>query len=77
MRTVYVKDSVKKVVIKVREKVEERKREKGWVIGGDFNARKTEEGTLEDRENGIRKMSADKVINKQEEELIRWVGEER
>jgi len=56
--------------------VEEKKEESRWIVGGDFNAKTGERGTLEDGEEGASRVSKDKVINKMGEELIRWVEEE-
>lgn len=40
---------MEKMLKKIRKKMDERKGEKGWLIGGDFNAHITgEEGGLED-----------------------------
>lgn len=45
-------------------------------FGGDFNARTGEEEEIEDNEKGIVRRSMNKIINKQEEKLLKWVGEE-
>jgi len=74
--TVYIKDNVRMVMEGIKGKVEERRGETGWIVGGDFNARTGEKGALEDGKEGRERRSKDKVINKQEEELIRWVEEE-
>lgn len=60
---------------KVRKEVNERKGEKGWIIGGDFNARTGKKEALEDGEEEIRRRSLDKTINKQKR--IVKIGERR
>lgn len=52
------------------------KRRKGWIVGGDFNARTRGKGALEEGEEGKERLSKDRLINKQGEELVKWVGEE-
>lgn len=54
-----------------------RKGEKRVGFGGDFNARTGEEEEIEDNEEGIVRRSMNKIINKQREKLLKWVGEER
>lgn len=54
-----------------REKVDERKGEKGWIIGGDFNTRTGEEGAIEDRKEGVERRSIDKTTNRQGETLLK------
>lgn len=48
-------------------------RGKGWIVGGDFNARTGEGGALVDGEEGKRRISKDKGINGQGAELVKWV----
>lgn len=74
--TVYVRENIEKVLEKIRREINERKGEKGWILGGDFNARIGEEGALEDRELGVKRRSVDKTVNKQGEKLLNWVEEE-
>lgn len=52
-------------------------RREGVDSEGDFNARTGERGAIEEREEGRERVSKDKLINKQGEELVRWVEEER
>jgi len=73
---VYIKDNVRRIMGRIKGKAEERRGEIGWIVGGDFNARTGEMGALEDGEEGRERKSKDKVINKQGEELIKWVEEE-
>jgi len=73
---VYIKDNVRRIMGRIKGKAEERRGETGWIVGGDFNARTGERGALEDGEEGRERKSKDKVINKQGEELIKWVEEE-
>lgn len=64
-----------KILEKVKGEAEERKGVKRW-IGGDFIARMGERGALEDGEEERERVSKDKVINRLEVELVKWVEEE-
>ncbi|EZA46453.1 hypothetical protein X777_00143, partial [Ooceraea biroi] len=74
--TVYIRSGIGGIIRKLAEKKEERGEVKGWVVGGDFNARIGERGGLEEGEEGSGRRSKDKRINRQGKELVRWVGEE-
>lgn len=67
--TVYIRENVEKIMKKVKEEVDKRMGEKGWILEGDFKSRTGKEGAIE--EEGTRRRSLDKIINKQEEELIK------
>jgi len=71
--TVYVRERLGRVLGRLKEEAEERKGEKGWIIGGDFNARTGEGGVLEDGEEGKGRVSKDKGVNGQGTELVKWV----
>lgn len=65
----YIRENMERVL--KREKVDERRGEKGWIIGGDFNARTEEEGAIEDRKEGVERRSIDKTTNRQGETLLK------
>lgn len=44
---IYKRENMERVLKRIREEVDERKGEKGWLIGGDFNARTSEEEAME------------------------------
>lgn len=67
----YIRDNMEKVLEKVQREVDERKEEKLWIIEGDFDARTGEERALEDEEEGKKRRSLDKTINKQGEKLLK------
>lgn len=72
---VYVGGRVENVLGRIREEIKKTEGETSWIVGGDFNARTLEMRALKDGEEGVRKMSKDKVINRQREKLIKWLGE--
>lgn len=67
--TVYIRENMERVL--KREKVDERRGEKGWIIGGDFNARTGQEGAIENRKKGVERRSIDKTTNRQGETLLK------
>lgn len=54
--------------------VEEKKGEKRWIVGGDFNAWTGERGQMEKGDEEGKRRLKDKGINKKGEELIKWIG---
>lgn len=48
--TVYIRERWGRVLGRLKGKVEEKKGEKGWILGGDFNARTGKGGALEKKE---------------------------
>lgn len=56
--------------------VEEKRGEKRWIVGGDFNARTGERGQMEEGDEEGKRRLKDKGMNKKEEELIKWMEEE-
>lgn len=45
---VYIKENLGRIMGRIKEEVEKRKGETGWIIGGDFIVRTGEKGALED-----------------------------
>lgn len=62
---------MKKVLKKIRRKVDERKGKKRWIIEEDFNARTERKGELEDGEMKVKRRSLYKMMNKQGEKLLK------
>lgn len=75
VETVYVREKMRKVLERIKVEAEEKKGEKGWIVKGDFNARTGEREAMEEGEEGRERMSKDKLMNKQGEELVKWVEE--
>lgn len=73
---VYIRERLGRILGRLKGEVEEKKEEKGWILGGDFNASMGKEGALEDGEEGKRRVSKDKGINGQGTELVEWVERE-
>lgn len=48
----YIKENLGRIMGRIKEEVEKRRGETGWIIGGDFNVRTGEKGALEDGAKG-------------------------
>lgn len=68
-----MRERLGKVLGRLKGEVKEKKGEKEWIVGGDLNARTGEGESLEDGEEGRRRVSKDKGINRQGAELVKWV----
>ena len=72
----YIREKRKKQLDRLAEISEERREIKGWLMGGDFNARTGEKGEMEDGEEKKKRKSKNKKVNKEGETLLRWLEEE-
>ena len=72
----YMREKGKKLLDRMAEISEEKREIKGWLLGGDFNARTGEKGKMENGEKERKKRSKDKKVNKEGEMLLRWLEEE-
>lgn len=69
VRIVYVGVKVEKILERIREEMGRIKREIGWIVGGNFNARTEEWGGIRRGKAGVVRRSKDKVLNR--EKLIK------
>ncbi|EZA50989.1 hypothetical protein X777_10537 [Ooceraea biroi] len=74
--TVYIREKVEEMLKKIGRIREGGEREEGWIVGGDYNARTGERGVMEEWWDGVERRSKDKIMNKQGEEMIKWIEEE-